>query len=585
MNFLKRTLYDLLRELSQVVVRHPVEMGIGLCSLVLLSLGYHDTVDEASIGWGVVLPLFFIAAFALDNRATAYPWRWLYRLCWLPILPLAVWGDGWIPWSQSNQYFISVAILGPLVLLLSRRNRSDVRFIADALAYLEAGAWAGILALTATLLFLALFRSIVYIFGIMEAIQQDVTAYAWYTCIALLFPAFLLTLFDRTVRSAAPRLHGFTETLVDCMISPALLLYAAILYLYAIRILVTWTLPKGGVAYLIFGFMTVAFAVKALQPLLVRRRFARFFDRLGAISVPLLALFWIGVLRRIREYGLTDWRVYLVVCGLIMTFCGLIFLHPRTGRYRWVCAMSLLLFGTVAYVPRLSARRIAIRSQVQRAERLARLTGLLAPDGTLRKTPVTGIDSTDLTGYHALYRSFEYLSAHDTSALNRFGITELRQYTDLFPADRRSEIRWGTPMATAETHRLGITISLQTDPGSAAPIPTEGYTTLYLIESSHDTEAAPRCSIQRDTLRIDFGGDRSPFVISLEELARRQLHAAGIPTDSLESLPLSDSRKIPLLLYRDETLLMLFRELYWQREDTAAPYRLRNAAICAIMTR
>lgn len=34
------------------------------------------------------------------------------------------------------------------------------------------------------------------------------------------------------------------------------------------KILVTWTLPEGGVAYLVFGFTMTALAVKALGRLL-----------------------------------------------------------------------------------------------------------------------------------------------------------------------------------------------------------------------------------------------------------------------------------------------------------------------------
>ena len=126
------------------------------------------------------------------------------------------------------------------------------------------------------------------------------------------------------------------EMLLNYIVTPALLIYAAILYLYMAKILVTWTLPEGGVAYLVFGFTLFALAVQALQPLLQKRMYDWFFDRFSLISLPTQVLFWIGVLRRTGEYGLTEPRVYLLVSGGLMTLCVVLFLARRTGRYFYV---------------------------------------------------------------------------------------------------------------------------------------------------------------------------------------------------------------------------------------------------------
>jgi len=76
------------------------------------------------------------------------------------------------------------------------------------------------------------------------------------------------------------------------------------------------------------------------------------------VSLPVLTLFWIGVVRRTNEYGLTEPRVYLVVCGGLMTLCVLLFLSQRTGRYLWVCLAAWVSFAALAYVPFLEPERI-----------------------------------------------------------------------------------------------------------------------------------------------------------------------------------------------------------------------------------
>ena len=51
------------------------------------------------------------------------------------------------------------------------------------------------------------------------------------------------------------------------------------LYLYLLKILVTWSLPEGGVAYLVFGFTIATLLVKALRLPLAKRTFDWFYDR------------------------------------------------------------------------------------------------------------------------------------------------------------------------------------------------------------------------------------------------------------------------------------------------------------------
>lgn len=202
-------------------------------------------------------------------------------------------------------------------------------------------------------LFQAILWSAAYIFGFGGAAWVEHAAVdTWIVTSTFVVPLLFMMMLDRWERS---EVHGtrILEVLLDWIVSPAVLIYAAILYLYAFKILVTWSLPEGGVAYLVFGFTSVALAVKALQELLGRRIYGWFYDRLSLFALPAAVLFWIGTLRRVGEYGLTEPRVYLVVCGAVMTFCLAIFLSRRTGRYLWVVLFAMLLFAAVAYVPAL----------------------------------------------------------------------------------------------------------------------------------------------------------------------------------------------------------------------------------------
>ena len=190
------------------------------------------------------------------------------------------------------------------------------------------------------------------------------------------------------------------DVLLNYIVTPALLIYTAILCLYMVKILVTWSLPEGGVAYLVFGFTLLALGVKALQPLLQKRMYDWFFDRFSLVSLPTQLLFWIGVLRRTNEYGLTEPRVYLLVCGGLMTLCVLLFLSRRTGRYLYVGLAGFVCFAALAYLPVLEPQRIATGSQVRRAVRVAKQLNMLDGEGRLQLdafVPDTPVSYTHLT--------------------------------------------------------------------------------------------------------------------------------------------------------------------------------------------
>ena len=105
------------------------------------------------------------------------------------------------------------------------------------------------------------------------------------------------------------------------VLHPAIAIYTVILYLYAISILVNWELPKGGISYMVFAFFMVAFAGMTMQVIAAKPVFKAFYRYFTYIAIPPLCLFWMGALCRIQMYGFTEMRVYLIVCGLIVTLC------------------------------------------------------------------------------------------------------------------------------------------------------------------------------------------------------------------------------------------------------------------------
>ena len=108
---------------------------------------------------------------------------------------------------------------------------------------------------------------------------------------------------ERRERSWLPSKSKLFDVLLNYVLSPALLIYAVILYLYFIKIAVLWSLPKGAVASIVVSFTAAAFILKGCQVFLTRRYYDWFYDHASLAVFPALVMFWIGTLYLFETFG------------------------------------------------------------------------------------------------------------------------------------------------------------------------------------------------------------------------------------------------------------------------------------------
>lgn len=539
----------------RVVRSYPIETLLALYACVGCLLTYELDWDDA-LPKLTLVPLFFALALAVNNLAGRGPWRRVYWVAWTPIVPLSLWG-GLEAWIGSEPFVISLGILAPLALLVSFRAVRNDRFIDDAIIWLRSSVLALLFANVALGLFYAILYSTTYIFGLDGSWIRDVSVYAVTIAETLAVPVLFLMMADRW-RGAELQGNRIIEVLLNYIVTPALLIYAAIFYLYMVKILVTWTLPEGGVAYLVFGFTITALAVKALQQLAGKRIYDWFFDRFSLVSLPMLVLFWIGVVRRTNEYGLTEPRVYLVVCGGLMTLCVALFLSRRIGRYLWVCLAAFICFAVLAYVPALEPERTAVRSQLHRALRVARSLDRLDADGRLILTPMPLADTVYKKEYRMLYESLEYIR-RDSAAFARFGV-RLDDFAAIFPEGMGDYVKWGFEYYVSEIDRRSIDIEM---PGNVSFEVVGGYSRFYANLYYWDADSY---RFDNDTLRLWLGEKQPRLEISGPELLDAQLKRSGFVP--LENAVPTDAQTLQLLDYRSERCRILFSRMNLERRDS-----------------
>lgn len=563
--------------LMQVLREYPVELALAVYAAAVWL-----AVSEAGWSGGYcrvqVVPIFFAWVLTVNRLAGRGPWRRVYWVAWMPLIPLSVW-SGLGEWVGTTPYFVTLGILAPLALLLSRRAAGNDRFVSDAVVWLRSFLLAELFANVALGLFAAILYSATYIFGLHGSWIGRVCTDAAILTEALAVPCLFLMMAERW-RDATIEGNRILEVLLDYIVAPALLIYTAILYLYVAKILIVWSLPEGGVAYLVFGFTLTALVVKALQLVLARRRYGWFFDRFSLVALPPLVLFWTGVARRVGEYGFTEDRVWLVACGLLMTLCVLLFLARRTGRYRWVCAAGFVFFALLAYVPAFNPGRVAVRSQLGRAMEVASRLELLDDDGRLRLDRF-GADTAARADYRRFYEALEYVAWRDTAAFRRFG-ADMDAIRAAVPQSMRDYVVFGWRDAVATEAVVGTEDIYLAQ--TSRRVPCGGYATLY---PDWDTfwrdDAAGDYSycFRNDTLILRFDGRRAGRAIPGSALLAAQLRRAGI-----DGIP-SEKRLIDsadeLLVYSDDELLVVFQRMSFERSDSTL--RISDLSVDVVMTR
>lgn len=356
---MKEKLKNIRMRLWQAVRKNPVEgllallFGVGACC-------YYETREPTWENLLYYAPVLFLTTYTLNRLTAAKKGRWLYYLSVLFFVPFYM-----IGWDRcSPTYLVSLAVV-QLVYLIAGWERENRSFVGKGLTYLKAGIAAGLLALIAWVLAVSIYSSVCYIFEVGDGSDKSrFISYALAFCCGTLMPLLFLVFNEDKVTGTAG--NKVFEVLLNFVLSPALLIYAAILYLYFLKIAVLWSLPKGAVAYIVVSFVAGGFLLKGCQIFLARRWYDWFYNRLSLAVLPALAMYWAGACFRIRQYGFTEARVYLIVVGVILTGMALLFFSRRTGRYLYVGVLAAALLSAVTYIPGITASDIERISQAGR---------------------------------------------------------------------------------------------------------------------------------------------------------------------------------------------------------------------------
>lgn len=472
---MKKKLERLWIRLRRAVRRNPVEV---LLAVLFCVLGCYYTYTYSPVVKEIIpyFPILFLTTCLLNRLTMGKKGRWLYVVSfgsfipffWLELAPLSV------------TYWVTVAVV-QLLYLTGSRERDNERFVRSGLAYLGAVLSAGLLASITWALAQSVYYSIRYIFEIGDEYGYDFTRYSSVMCY-LGFMPLLFLMFSEKGQDREYAGNKVFQVLLNYVLSPVLLVYAVILYLYVVKIAVLWSLPKGAVAYIVVSFVSAAFLLKGCQPLLSRRWYDWFYNHTSFAVLPALVLYWIGASYRIHEYGFTVARVYLVVIGVILTGTALLFFFRRTGHYLYAAWLAVAALSVVTYIPGIKA------GDIERISQMKRNNGRPNP---LERTGITYVEiensgPVDSRGYTSVYPLRTYKQ--------RNGLIATYTSDTLYISDKDYGVIWAENMDSLFMRRLsevGLTVS--------DTIPEALYPSFLEIDLDSMKIVLDQISVRRDT--------------------------------------------------------------------------------------
>jgi hypothetical protein len=187
----------------------------------------------------------------------------------------------------------------------------------------------------------------------------------WFIIAGIISPLFYFSQIPNDIIKFEYKYPKILKFLVKYILLPLTCIYLLILYAYIIRILFLNEFPKNivtgfTIGYSITGIITIYLA----KPLLEQTQkwltvFSIYFFRL---LPPVLIVMFIAIITRVKEYGFTESRYYVVIVGIWLSIITVYMIFRKNKNFR-ILPISFFVIGLISLFGPLSSFNISIKSQ------------------------------------------------------------------------------------------------------------------------------------------------------------------------------------------------------------------------------
>ena len=191
--------------------------------------------------------------------------------------------------------------------------------------------------------------------------------------VALVFaPAYFLAYVPKKNKVSTELPYSkILRILLTYIVMPLLTIYTVILYLYFGKIIITMEWPVGLVSHLVLWFsLILTFVLFFITPIQKDLKWTSvFFKWAPRIILPILMMMFVSMGIRVKAYGITENRYYVLVLGLWI-FGSMIYLSLAKKRKNILLPISLSIIILISVLGPFSSYSISQYSQSHRLENI-----------------------------------------------------------------------------------------------------------------------------------------------------------------------------------------------------------------------
>lgn len=358
-NWFSNKYQELKQEAKQVFKNSLVELIISIIFAIgyfILEVYYKDFISNnmKNLFFSFAISFSFIYSVNLFTQETKH--RILYYLSFL-VIPL-------ILYANIDEITILFGIgISILLICISKKRKEDKHFLSTIIQSSVDIIIAIALASICFGLLYAIIESIKYIFEIKLENSNHNTLFDAFSYF-IVFPSIFLIFNSNNDK----RILGNTldNILIKYILTPAFYIFGIILYVYFVKILINFSLPKGVVSATAIGFLVIGLIIKTASDSYEKPFQKWFFPYFSYYSIPALIMLWIATMVRVLEYGLTIPRVYLLLSVIILTIWIIALLFKHSKKYYILSIITIIIISSFTFIPYIDAKSIEKYSQASR---------------------------------------------------------------------------------------------------------------------------------------------------------------------------------------------------------------------------
>lgn len=247
-----------------------------------------------------------------------------------------------------------------------------------------------ITALYSFVLFLGLVATIFTIDQLLFKLPSRLYVDIWLLVVGIFAPSFFLSGVPAIEENFAEVDYAkILKVLLYFIVMPLIAIYTFILYLYFAKILITREWPVGMVSHLVLWYaMITIFISFIIYPQRTGNRWVDgFLLSIPKLLIPLLLMMFVAMGIRIKAYGITENRYFVLIAG-IWTLGSTLYIAFVKNKRNVILVVTLACLALLSVFGPWSAYSVSRRSQYARLEAILDRNNMLQ-NGKLVKAPST----------------------------------------------------------------------------------------------------------------------------------------------------------------------------------------------------